>query len=67
MDVHECFDVSSQLSIVSENWGEIKRSEVTQAADYYCALQNLFMLAQAVCLSKPKEFHFATIVMSGGR
>lgn len=65
--MHECFDVSSQLSLVSENWGEIKRSEVTQVAYYYCVLQNLFLLAQAVDLSKPKEFHFATIVMSGGR
>lgn len=57
----------SQLLLVTENWGEIKRSEVTQVADYYCVLQNLFMLAQAVHPSKPKEFHFATIIMRGGR
>lgn len=67
MSVHEHFNDSSQLSLVSGNGDELKRSEVTQDADYSCVLQGLFMLAQAVHPSKPKEFHFVTIVLSAGR
>lgn len=67
MGVHEHFHDSSELSLVSGNGDELKRSEVAQDANYSCVLQGLFMLAQAVHPSKPKELHFVTIVLSAGR
>lgn len=67
MGVHEHCHGSSQLSLVSGNEDELKRSEVAQDANFSCALQGLFMLAQAVHPSKPKELHFVTLVLSAGR
>lgn len=49
---------------VSGNGVEIKLSEVLQNDNYSYVLQGLFMLAQAVHQSKPKEFHFVTVVLT---
>lgn len=67
MGVHEHFHDPAQLSFVSGNRDELKRSEVAQDANYSCVLQGLFLLAQAVHPPKPKEFHPATVVLSAGR
>lgn len=67
MGVHEHFHDSSQLSLVSGSRDELKRSEVAQDVNYSCVLQGLFMLAQAVHPSKPKELHFVTVVEFAGR